>query len=121
MSLRSAIFAKLKTGSIADVYNFEDSERTPGRPYVVLKEDTESTDFTSRGETIFRVFCHMDKGMVDDIDSYLLSLTALFSGRIQDTAGTQYEVTPGDLGNWTTENDDNTISRERIITSPVWT
>lgn len=116
MGLRKAIFDRLKTGTLTKVYNYESMQQGVETPYVVLKEEPQLAGSIGQGLYQFRVFVHMMPGSMDEMDSYLLSLQALFKSPVEDTdTSKKYQIeTRQGLGSYA-NSDDGTISRERLL------
>ena len=122
MTLRKLIYDQLKTGSITNVYNREDGIENPSTPYVVLWQESDTPQTLSRSINNFRVAAHFEQGFIDDLDNYVrYELTDLFYGvELTDTVDDiTVEVDPTEeISQPTTENDDRTISMDRLLTVP---
>ena len=109
-SWNTAVYERIKTGSIKNVVFYGNTAKTPAPPYVVIKRETD-------GEALrFMFYIHGAMGQTDLIERYALEeLTALFREPL-DVAGVKKElheynpfVYQADLA----ISDDNTISCRR--------
>lgn len=108
------IVAKLKTGSIKNVVPF--GSALPAGRYVVVKPESGPNE-TRR----FRIIPHVAQGEQITLENYLFNeVSTLLSGfQSTDRHGNNFKVL--DTGEWTdivAENDDSTISMERVFYVP---
>jgi len=108
----SDIIARLREGSIKRVVLFENSEKMPPPPYVVVKPEADTGNETLR----VRIIVHADQGNYDLLDKYVTQeLTLLLkrhrmNGRMERGRNEWHGVIEG--------NDDKTIALERVFVFP---
>lgn len=110
------IMERLRTGSIGNVFRFGDVDTPTGSPYVIVKPETNPIGRT------FRIIAHFDKGFGRDLDLYIFNeLPDLLSNYSYTDEYGNY-VTVKDAKEYTdiiTDNDDSTISMERLFYIPL--
>ena len=123
MSLRAALHTKIKTGSIKTVYNREDGILNPTAPYIVIwKESPLANAALESGLDRWRLACHVVQGAIDTLDAYIeTEVQTLLNGveLVNTVTSERYdmyttrEITPA------VTNDDETISRDVLLISPL--
>jgi hypothetical protein len=112
----TVIVARLKTGTIPDVVPFGTST-LPAPPYVVVKPER---DALGRGRA-FRIIAHADPDQQTFIQDYIFEeLSDLLDGYTAETRlGNQNQVySEDDFSDLIGNNDDGTISMERVFLVP---
>ena len=109
------IVEKLKTGTVKNVIPFGWS--LPAAPYVVVKMERDSL---GRG-IAYRIIAHFKPGQNIFLEDYVMNeLMTLLDGYAAITRhGTYQELeSTGEWGALVTDNDDSTISMERVFLVP---
>lgn len=110
------IVAKLKTGRIEAVVPFGTSP-LPDPPYVVVKPER---DPVGRGR-IFRIIAHFLPGQIIDLEDYIFSDVSVLLDDFQALSrhnNRNILLTENDYTDIINNNDDGTISMERIFLMP---
>lgn len=114
--MTTKIVARLKTGRVKNVVPYG-TEQLPNPPYLVVKEEE---DALGRG-TIYRVIGHFKPGQQIDLTDYMRSdVDDLLNGfKARDRHG-NYNIllTEANIPFIVTDNDDKTISSERVFLLP---
>ena len=126
-NIRKTLFDALAGYNInIPVFNKEDLVVTPetsptkNKVYAVIWEEGSSLKSSSQGDYNFRVAVHYPPGYIDEIDNYLSGLSLLLKDPVEyETSGKFYTFSPGETSDMAF-NDDNTISKDRILTLPAW-
>jgi hypothetical protein len=113
MTVSTALFNRLKEGSVKNIVFFGDSDKRPAPPYCVIKEEARD------GGVQYRLITHFALGTQDALDAYtrgeiseLLTAPLSVNGRA---------VKMYDTGQWfgvVLGNDDKTIAAERLFFIP---
>lgn len=110
------IMERLREGSIGNVLRFGDVDAPPTSPYVIVKPETIPIG------RVFRIIPHVDKGRGSELDLYIFNeLPDLLSNWSYIDEYGNY-VTVKDAKEYTdiiTDNDDSTISMERLFYIPL--
>ncbi len=112
----TVIVARLKTGSIPDVVAFGTST-PPAPPYVIVKSEK---DALGRGRA-FRIIPHAEPDQQTFLSDYLFEeLSDLLDGYQAETrlGNTNQVYSEGDYSDIIGNNDDGTISMERVFLVP---
>ena len=124
-TMRKALYDALVTYSAPlPVFNREDLIIDPAttlnenKKYAVIWEEGTKPSAGNQGDYGFRVAIHYPPGYTDEMDDYLDGLGELLRNPIS-SAGKYYEFEVGDISEYTT-NDDDTISRDRLLMVPAW-
>ena len=123
MSIRQAIIDKLKTGTIARVYNRSSEVLSPDTPYVVIWQEKPTVQNSiQQGLGNWRIACHYSVGEIEDLEKYIeievyellhkKKLTNEPSGDVFDCYVTK-EISPA------VNNTDGSISKDILIQVPA--
>jgi len=125
MSMRLALYNHLTANSGGlPVYNREDARVTPAtgaaenQGYIVLWEEGATFGANDTGSYSFRVAIHYPPGYTEEIDTFIDNFSYLFRNPIAN-GGKYYQFSPGDTSP-IVENDDKTISKDRLLLVPAW-
>jgi hypothetical protein len=117
--LLTAIRNRLKTGTINNIVLFADSDKLPPPPYVVIKPERGPT-----GNRNIRIIVHMIPGEQDRLENYIFC--ELSDHLLEDQVDWLIDrhgnhgllINSGDWTDTIADNDDKTISMERIFILP---
>jgi hypothetical protein len=116
----TAIIAKLKTGTITNVIPRGDAVVNPTAPYVVVWKDSPIQLQGNSGLNQYYVSVHYPRGYINQVDDYIENECAtLLGGQIlttRDARKVQLYKTM-DITPLIDNNDDGTISRDRLFDS----
>lgn len=114
--MTTAIVTQLKTGTIKNVVPFGLGGNRPEPPYVVVKPESRLD-----GERAFRIIIHMKQGQNIFLEDYVFSdletLLSNFRGVGRNSNNFRVYATE-EYSDIITNNDDNTISMERVFIVP---
>ena len=110
------VMERLREGSIQNVFRFGDVDSPTTSPYVCVKSEVNPIGRT------FRIIAHFDKGFASALDLYIFNeLPDLLTNYSYTDEYGNY-VTVKDAKEYTdvvTDNDDSTISMERLFYIPL--
>ena len=114
MSFNSALFERLKTGSIKNVLLFGDGMGRYKKPYAVVRP------MAGGDRKLYQIIAHMDLGMQDSLEAYMLcELPELLKAPLE-SGGKQ--TTARSTGAWAgpyADESDNSIWMSRDFYIPV--
>ena len=116
----TAVITKLKTGSIPTVIAKGDPIKNALSAYVVVWEDVRLVTGNGQATGGIMVACHNIRGTQDDINNYMEGevVTLLHEIILTDVSGNKFRLQDtGELSVFV-ENDDNTLSRDRLFSLP---
>ena len=110
------IMERLREGSIGNVFRFGDVDTPTSSPYVCVKPEVNPIGRT------FRIIAHYDKGNGAALDLYIFNEVVDLLSNYSYTDEYGNYVTVKDAKEYTdiiTDNDDSTISMERLFYIPL--
>lgn len=113
----TAIITQLKTGTYTNVYARADGVVNPAIPYIMVWEDSK----IGPNGGIF-ISLHTVPAMTDSLDLYMKNelITLLHKVILTDTYGNNFRlIDTGELSKVIDNNDDGSISRDRLFLLPT--
>jgi hypothetical protein len=118
------IITQLKTGTYKNVYARYDGVKNLVPPYVLVWEDARLQTSNGQANTGFFVSLHMVRARMDDLNSYMNNelITLLHKETLTETGPPVINfrlLDTNELSPLIEDNDDQTISRDRLFILPV--
>lgn len=118
----TAIITQIKTGTYKNVYARYDGVKNPTAPYVMIWGEAAIIQGTGQSLGGVRVALHVAPGNIDSLITYMTGdiVTLLHKVRLTDDKGNYFRLEDtGEMSPIVSNNDDGTISIDRLFTLPL--